>query len=552
MGNTPSFNDAFARRSASDPHGLGQKPDRLKPQPRSGKVKQPVRAAAPANAFGPKPALARSLGFKSPVQKPVAAPPRAVVDAFRPSPKPAKSVRPSSITRGQPVTKSELLAKAGQAKPTARPTMTKPKAALAKTAALIPVAQKTKPAFAKPSAKSSPKPALARSPARPATTPAPHPLFDAPVAAASVSHARFPQEPVPEPARSPLHVVASQPAPAHRKLQILKGRPAARSSSLVLVSDGGPMTASNADVLDKPAPQVEPPVAPPAPAEPPAAATPPPEVRKAGGGSGPGGSGSGGNSSAAAAQAKRGFNQDDAFGVIFGILVILFLLLWFMRGRGEEAPPEPDALVSPQSVAALPPPPSAPLADPFAGAPIDLRPKGDIPETLPDDGVAAATPSEPPAVVQTIPPSAAAVPPPSATAQPEIPLAERRLNAWFCTASSTITKASRTAINSELEKFAGVFEGKELVVRGYADTRGATEFNSALSGERARVVADFLRTKGLTVAEFTGVGELQGLDDNQNCSNQRRVDVWVKGGPAEEPSRACAPAQELEALVCGR
>jgi outer membrane protein OmpA-like peptidoglycan-associated protein len=549
MGNTPSFNDAFARRTASEAEGLGLKPDRLKPQPKSPKVKQPARIGGSANAFAaksPRPAPAKGLVSKD-TGTTAATPTRTIADAFRPAPKPPKAPKLSPLTAARPVTKAELLARAGQAKPTARPTIAKPKATAARAAALIPVAQKTRPALAKPLAKAVAKPGFAHSSAKPA--PGADPVLHAPIAAASTT-ALLPHEA----ARSPLHVVASQPAPVHRKLQILKGRPAARSSSLVLVSGAGAMTASNADVLEKPAPEVEKPADPPPPPEP-VAAAPPPETRRGGGSGGGagGGSGAGGDTpGAAVVQTRRGFNQDDAFGVIFGILVILFLLLWFMRGRGEVTPQEPDALVSPQSVAALPPPPSAALVDPFAGAPIDLRPKGDIPETLPDDSVVAATPSEQPAIMQAIPPPAAAVPPPVVTPQPPASLAETRLNAWFCTASSTITTASRNALNTELEKFAGVFEGKELIVRGYADTRGATAFNSALGGERARVVADFLRTKGLTVAEFSGVGELDGLDDNQNCSNQRRVDVWVKGGPAEEPSRACAPTPEVEALVCGR
>jgi outer membrane protein OmpA-like peptidoglycan-associated protein len=140
--------------------------------------------------------------------------------------------------------------------------------------------------------------------------------------------------------------------------------------------------------------------------------------------------------------------------------------------------------------------------------------------------------------------------PPEAAIAPALPLAERKMNGWFCTASSTLTKASRTALEAELTTFADVFAGKELVIRGYADTRGSTEYNSLLGGERAKVVADFLRTRGLTVAEFSGVGELDGLDDNQNCPNQRRVDIWVKGGPAAAPSRECAPEPEAANLVC--
>ena len=125
------------------------------------------------------------------------------------------------------------------------------------------------------------------------------------------------------------------------------------------------------------------------------------------------------------------------------------------------------------------------------------------------------------------------------------------MHAWFCTAGSGLTKAAKGALDKELSEFKSAFAGRELVVRGYADTRGTSVFNSALGGERANVVADFLRTNGLTVVDARGIGELDGLDDNQNCANQRRVDVYVKGGPGETPSRTCAPEPEVEELVCG-
>jgi outer membrane protein OmpA-like peptidoglycan-associated protein len=283
-----------------------------------------------------------------------------------------------------------------------------------------------------------------------------------------------------------------------------------------------------------------------------------------------------GGATAVASPARRGFNQDDVFGVIFGIAIILFLLLWLMRGRNEEAPGE-DGLAGVQSVAnrqlAAAPPPAL-LVDPFGNAPVDLRPTGPIPEPLPEPhaGVAAVTPppaSAPAAAPAAAPVAAAPAAPPAApapqaakpAAPPKaaiapalplaLPLAERNMNGWFCTASSKLTKASRTALEAELTTFADVFAGQELVVRGYADTRGSTDYNSLLGAERAKVVADFLRTNGLKVAEFSGVGELDGLDDNQNCPNQRRVDVWVKGRTAAAPSRECTPEPEVARLACG-
>ena len=130
-------------------------------------------------------------------------------------------------------------------------------------------------------------------------------------------------------------------------------------------------------------------------------------------------------------------------------------------------------------------------------------------------------------------------------------IADRTMRAWFCTAGSGLTPGTKAAIEREMVDFKAAFAGKELVVRGYADTRGSSVYNAALSGERANVVADFLRANGLTVTEARGLGELEGLADNQNCANQRRVDVFVKGGPGETPSRACAPEPKDEELICG-
>lgn len=256
------------------------------------------------------------------------------------------------------------------------------------------------------------------------------------------------------------------------------------------------------------------------------------------------------------ALSRRGFNQDDIFGVVFGIAVLAFLLLWFVRGRGEETPAG-DLLATPQSMtgqslAAMPPPAPAPKVDPFGNAPVNLKPTGPIPEASPADPQIAVV--APPAATPTPAPVAPAkASPPAVVANPEaaIPVAERKMHAWFCTASSRMTKSSRTALTGQMATFEDVFAGKELVVRGYADTRGSIALNADLGSHRAQTVADYLKTKGLSVVDVQGVGELNGLDDNQNCPNQRRVDIWVKGGPAETPSRACAPDAEAEALICG-
>ena len=403
----------------------------------------------------------------------------------------------------------------------------------------------------------SPVPPVEEAIAGPAS--APEPFFDLPPELEQPPVELSP--PAPEQRRAPLHVVPSA-ATVDAVSMPKPPKIAARSSSLVLVSGAGAVAAAEAADAPEAPPAEKPPekqpekqVEKPAEAAPAAAAAEPApqvaKVKRGGGGSRGGGDGT---RPPARAVAHRGFNQDDLFGVLFGIAVIAFLLMWFMRGKAEEA--EDGTLFAAQSapVQRLAVSPTAPLpaplppADPFGQGPVDLKPQGPVLEALPPPPESAeVAPAAPPPTVAAKP-SPAPVPTPAETT---LPLAERKMHAWFCTASTRLTKAARNDLGGELDKFAQVFAGKELVVRGYADTRGSLQSNTELGGNRANVVADFLRTKGLTVVDVQGVGELDGLDDNQNCANQRRVDVWVKDGPAETPSRACAPEPDVEALVCG-
>lgn len=377
---------------------------------------------------------------------------------------------------------------------------------------------------------------------------------------------------VDEAKKAPLQVVASkQPfaslasEPVEVKYQDLKREEAARrsrmgkSSSLVLVT-GSAVEAAEVDAPPKPAPEPEITEKPPAAAKvAPVAAAPAPKARSGGGGGGGGG--------AAVATRDRRFTQDDLVGVLFGVAVIAMLLLWLMRPK--EGASDGSGLFGAQLASNEPmattqaAPAPAPLVDPFGDAPVDLKPTGPIVEALPEPSVSvaqadpapaapaiAAPPVAPPAAV-TATPAPAAPAPARASAVPPVAVADRTMNAWFCTSSSGMTKASKAKLEKEMETFKAAFAGKELVVRGYADTRGSTAFNAALGGERANVVADFLRTNGLNVVDARGIGELDGLDDNQNCSNQRRVDVYVKGGPGETPSRMCAPEPSVKELVCG-
>jgi outer membrane protein OmpA-like peptidoglycan-associated protein len=233
-----------------------------------------------------------------------------------------------------------------------------------------------------------------------------------------------------------------------------------------------------------------------------------------------GGRGGGGNG-AGGPPVDRIFNQDDLAGVLIVLALLLLIALYLVRGGGAPAP-APQRLVSTASVEPAPVP--APLVDPFGDKPVDLTPK-----------------SPPP------PPAVAAAPAPA----PVCP-SGRVMRAWFCTAESELTQASRAALEKGLKDWGSCLTGKQLVVTGYADTRGGPDYNAVLSRARASAVADALRAKGVKVAEAAGAGELPGLADNENCANQRRVDVRLSDDPsAPPPSKSCAPPDEFAALSCG-
>ena len=334
-------------------------------------------------------------------------------------------------------------------------------------------------------------------------------------------------------------------------------RRSAKTSSLVLVTGGGLAgaglaTASAAETMEAPPPVAEKP-APPPKADP--APLPRAETRKRSGGGG-GSDGNGGGSGGAAVSAKRGFDQDDIAGVIFGLAVIVFLVLWMLRGRGEEQQvAEVDPLLSTQFAAndTGPPPTFTPQVDPFGDRPVDLKPTGPIPEAAPAPPEAGTVGDAESALVEPAPPPPVAAPPVVA-AKPATPAATAAITklssqAWFCTGSSTLTVSARNDLARSIEEFRP-YAKEPLVVHAFADTRGASDYNLALSGSRARVVADFLRTNGLEVVESEGKGELSGLADNQNCANQRRADIFFKAGSELRPSAACLPPEEISPPVC--
>lgn len=257
------------------------------------------------------------------------------------------------------------------------------------------------------------------------------------------------------------------------------------------------------------------------------------------GGKGGGGSGKGSGQP----PVERTFDQDDFAGVIIAIMLLLLLGWMWMQSLGSTGGADDNAPASPQTAANEP----APLPDPFGRGPVDLRPTSPIPE--PQVETAQLTPP----VVAPAPPAAEPAPPPATVASPAVSStcsAEKMLRAYFCTAKSSLTPAARVAFNRQVTELKSCAGDQEIVVTGYADTRGTTEFNAQLGELRADFMADILRAEGFTVIEAVGIGELSDIEDNRNCANQRRVDISLKSSPTPSPTRACLPPEDAMPLAC--
>jgi outer membrane protein OmpA-like peptidoglycan-associated protein len=316
--------------------------------------------------------------------------------------------------------------------------------------------------------------------------------------------------------RAALHVVASQPeAEPVRQIEreeARRGKRAARASSMVLVSSSNVVAAAEASAEtggpgELEMPKVERPERKPA--------------QRSGSG---GGAGSGAGSGGARPPREGVFNQDDLVAALLVIVMLILLLLYLIRPGGGAEGGADDRLLNTQFAASEPAAPPGPPPDPFGDRPVDLTPKSPLPPT-PEAVLAAPAPAAAPAVIT--------------------------MHAWFCTANSDLTPATTAALDKQIADWGPKLTSRELVVTGYADTRGASEYNLALGGARASAVAEYLKSKGVKVAAASGVGELPDLADNQNCSNQRRVDVRLSDMPDETPDRSCAPPKDFAELMCG-
>jgi outer membrane protein OmpA-like peptidoglycan-associated protein len=104
-------------------------------------------------------------------------------------------------------------------------------------------------------------------------------------------------------------------------------------------------------------------------------------------------------------------------------------------------------------------------------------------------------------------------------------------DALFATNSSDITAAGTQALDKLVTDLAKV-EPVAIDLTGHADSRGNDAYNQALSERRAKSVADYLVSKGVSSSIITssGKGETQPVASNatkEGRAQNRRVDIKV-------------------------
>lgn len=256
----------------------------------------------------------------------------------------------------------------------------------------------------------------------------------------------------------------------------------------------------------------------------PAPASVEPAPTRSGGGSGGGGSGGGGSEPPGPEpkpENERTFGRDDIVGAAAALTGLLLLSLVAFPRSGEDGGPDP--LVSPMSE---PGPAPAPAPDPFGDGPVDLRPDSPLPESPPAVAPAEAPPAEP-------------------VCEPD-----RQVHALFCTDQHELALPARDALDAAINDWRLCIRNEPLVVTGYADTRGPSEYNIDLAARRANAIATILRSEGMSVAEAVGFGEFPDVGDNMNCAFQRRVDIGLRATAPITPSSECHPPVAMRDLVC--
>mgnify|MGYP001809813172 CR=1 FL=1 len=93
-----------------------------------------------------------------------------------------------------------------------------------------------------------------------------------------------------------------------------------------------------------------------------------------------------------------------------------------------------------------------------------------------------------------------------------------------------------TRANRDIGRMVGVlaqpeYQNKQVVLIGFADAAGSTDYNIKLAQKRAEAVASALREEGVQCSVVTGVGAeafVAPNDTQENREKNRRVEIWLK------------------------
>jgi outer membrane protein OmpA-like peptidoglycan-associated protein len=162
----------------------------------------------------------------------------------------------------------------------------------------------------------------------------------------------------------------------------------------------------------------------------------------------------------------------------------------------------------------------------------DARKRAEEEEARRRAAAAAATQGQPP------PPPPPTAPPPAAPATSKS-LADqikeegfKSLMVHFTTSSNNLTDGTRAAVDKWVKevwndgRYSTVFNPNQLIVVGHCDETGAADVNQTLSENRAKSVADYLRSRhGINISNTKGLG--QGQPISQNLPENRYVQVLL-------------------------
>jgi phosphate transport system substrate-binding protein len=75
------------------------------------------------------------------------------------------------------------------------------------------------------------------------------------------------------------------------------------------------------------------------------------------------------------------------------------------------------------------------------------------------------------------------------------------------------------------------YAGQVILLLGFADSSGSPQKNQELSKDRAMVVAQELRARGIKVGDVIGFGSARPVASNATAEGReknRRVEVWLR------------------------